>query len=97
MSLLSGLARFTGANLSATMATKKRAGVKKKAKKPASNKRALNKTILSLRKEAAILEEFVAGLSLSDEVPLTRKRIVKKRAKKSVKKKVAKRVVKKRR
>jgi hypothetical protein len=48
---------------------------------------------MSLRKEAAILEEFVATLGEVDEVPLTRKRVVKKAAKKRVVKKTAKKRV----
>ena len=73
-----------------TMATKKKAaGRKKPVKKAAATKRALNKTIASLRKEAAVLEAFVATLSISEEVPLTRKKAVKKRVvKKAVKKKI---------
>jgi hypothetical protein len=44
-----------------------------------------------LRKEAAVLEAFVATLSISEEVPLTRKKAVKKRPiKKTAKKKVVK-------
>ena len=80
-----------------TMATKKKAaGRKKPVKKATATKRALNKTIASLRKEAAVLEAFVATLSISEEVPLTRKKAVKKRAvrkvakKKAVKKKAVK-------
>ena len=72
-------------------AKKKKVAAKKPAKKSATTKHALNKTINSLRKEAAILEKFVATLGAIDEVPLTRKRVVKKRvAKKATKKKVAK-------
>ena len=71
-----------------TMATKKKAaGRKKPVKKAAATKRALNKTIASLRKEAAVLEAFVATLSISEEVPLTRKKAVKKRVVKKVAKK----------
>ena len=75
-----------------TMAAAKKKSVKKKpAKKSAATKRALNKTIASLRKEAAVLEAFVATLSISEEVPLTRKKAVKKVAKKkAVKKKAVK-------
>ena len=75
-----------------TMATKKKAaGRKKPVKKAVATKRALNKTIASLRKEAAVLEAFVATLSISEEVPLTRKKAVKKVAKKkAVKKKAVK-------
>ena len=75
-----------------TMATKKKAaGRKKPVKKSAATKRALNKTIASLRKEAAVLEAFVSTLSISEEVPLTRKKAVKKRpVKKAAKKKVVK-------
>jgi uncharacterized membrane protein YqiK len=74
------------------MATKKKAAVRRKpAKKAAATKRALNKTIASLRKEAAMLEDFVATLDLVAEVPITRKKVVKKRAvKKAAKKKVVK-------
>ena len=73
-----------------TMATKKKAaGRKKPVKKAAATKRALNKTIASLRKEAAVLEAFVATLSISEEVPLTRKKAVKKRVVKKVAKKKA--------
>lgn len=73
-----------------TMATKKKAAKRKKpVKKSAATKRALNKTITSLRKEAAALEAFVATLSISEEVPLTRKRAVKKRVVKKVAKKKA--------
>ena len=74
------------------MATKKKVVRRKKpVKKATATKRALNKTIASLRKEAAVLEAFVATLSISEEVPLTRKKAVKKRpAKKAAKKKVAK-------
>jgi hypothetical protein len=77
------------------MATKKKVVRRKKpVKKAAATKRALNKTIISLRKEAAALEAFVATLSISEEVPLTRKRAVKKRpAKKAAKKKVVKKKV----
>ena len=80
------------------MATKKKkVTVRKPVKKAATTKRALNKTILSLRKEAAILEKFVATLGEVDEVPLARKRVVKKKAakKKLVKKRVAKKAAKK--
>ena len=75
-----------------TMAAAKKKSVKKKpAKKSGATKRALNKTIASLRKEAAVLEAFVATLSISEEVPLTRKKAVKKRVvKKAVKKKIVK-------
>ena len=75
-----------------TMATKKKAEKRKKpVKKSAATKRALNKTITSLRKEAAALVAFVATLSISEEVPLTRKKAVKKVAKKKpVKKKAVK-------
>jgi len=74
------------------MATKKKVVRRKKpAQKAAATKRALNKTIASLRKEAAVLEAFVATLSISEEVPLTRKKAVKKRpAKKAAKKKAVK-------
>jgi hypothetical protein len=76
------------------MAAKKRV-VKKKA---AATKRALHKTIASLRKEAAALEIFVASLDLVAEVPITRKRTVKKRTvKRVVKKKTAKKAAVKRR
>ena len=76
------------------MATKKKkVAARKPVKKAATTKRALNKTILSLRKEAALLEKFVATLGDVDEVPLTRKRVVKKKVAK--KKLVKKRVVKK--
>ena len=72
------------------MATKKKAVRRKKpVKKAAATKRALNKTIASLRKEATALEAFVATLSISEEVPLTRKKAVKKRAVKKVAKKKA--------
>lgn len=80
------------------MATKKKkVAARKPVKKAATTKRALNKTILSLRKEAAILEKFVATLGEVDEVPLTRKRVLKKKAakKKMVKKRVAKKAAKK--
>ena len=75
-----------------TMAAAKKKSVKKKpAKKSGATKRALNKTIASLRKEAAVLEAFVATLSISEEVPLTRKKAVKKRVvKKAAKKKIVK-------
>ena len=75
-----------------TMAAAKKKSVKKKpAKKSGATKRALNKTIASLRKEAAVLEAFVATLSITEEVPLTRKKAVKKRVvKKAAKKKVVK-------
>ncbi len=77
---------------------KKKATGRKPVKKVAATKRALHKTIASLRKEAAALEEFVASLDLVAEVPITRKKTVKKRAvKKLVKKKTAKKAVKKRR
>ena len=78
-----------------TMATKKKAaGRKKPVKKSAATKRALNKTIASLRKEAAVLEAFVETLDLVAEVPITRKKAVKKRAvKKVAKKKAAKKKV----
>jgi len=74
------------------MATKKKVVRRKKpVKKAAATKRALNKTIASLRKEAAALEAFVATLSISEEVPITRKKAVKKRpVKKTAKKKVVK-------
>ena len=77
------------------MATKKKAaGRKKPVKKSAATKRALNKTIASLRKEAAVLEAFVETLDLVAEVPITRKKAVKKRAvKKVAKKKAAKKKV----
>ena len=76
------------------MAAKKRV-VKKKA---AATKRALHKTIASLRKEAAALEIFVASLDLVAEVPITRKRTIKKRTvKRVVKKKTAKKAAVKRR
>jgi hypothetical protein len=81
------------------MATKKKkASARKPVKKAATTKRAINKTIISLRKEAALLEKFVATLGEVDEVPLTRKRVVKKKAakKKVVKRRVAKKVAKKR-
>jgi len=74
-------------------AKKKKVAAKRPIKKAAATKRTLNKTITSLRKEAAILEEFVATLGAVNEVPLTRKRVVKKRA---VKKKVVKKAAKKR-
>ena len=61
-------------------AKKKKVAARKPVKKAATTKQALNKTILSLRKEAAILEKFVATLGEVDEVPLTRKRVVKKKA-----------------
>ena len=49
------------------------------------------KVILSSGKEAAVLEAFVATLSISEEVPLTRKKAVKKRpVKKAAKKKAVK-------
>jgi hypothetical protein len=75
-----------------TMAAAKKKSVKKKpAKKSGATKRALNKTIASLRKEAAVLEAFVETLDLVAEVPITRKKVVKKRAvKKVVKKKAVK-------
>lgn len=69
---------------------KKKSAAKRPIKKATATKRALKKTIMSLRKEAAILEEFVATLGEVDEVPLTRKRVVKKAAKKRVVKKAAK-------
>jgi len=74
------------------MATKTRVSVgKKPTKKTVTTKRAINKTIASLRKEAAVLEKFVAGLDLVAEVPITRKKAVNKRAvKKVVKKKTVK-------
>ena len=73
-----------------TMASKETAAKgKKPVKKSAATKRALNKTIASLRKEAAVLEAFVATLSISEEVPLTRKKAVKKRVVKKVAKKKA--------
>ncbi len=74
------------------MATKKRVVRRKKpVKKAAATKRALNKTFASLSKEAAVLEAFVATLSISEEVPLTRKKAVKKRpVKKAAKKKAVK-------
>lgn len=77
------------------MATKKKAtGRKKPVRKSAATKRALNKTIASLRKEAAVLEAFVETLDLVAEVPITRKKVVKKRAvKKIAKKKPAKKKV----
>ena len=77
------------------MATKKKAaGRKKPVKKSAATKRALNKTIASLRNEAAVLEAFVETLDLVAEVPITRKKAVKKRAvKKVAKKKAAKKKV----
>ena len=81
------------------MATKKKkVAARKPVKKAATTKRAINKTILSLRKEAALLEKFVATLGDVDEVPLTRKRVVKKKVakKKVVKKRVVKKVAKKR-
>jgi len=80
------------------MATKKKkVAARKPVKKAATTKRALNKTILSLRKEAALLEKFVATLGDVDEVPLTRKRVVKKKAtkKKLVKRRVVKKAAKK--
>lgn len=80
------------------MAVKKRKiAAKKPTKKAAATKRRLNKTIISLRKEAAILEEFVATLGAVDEVPLTRKRVTKKKAakKKVATKRVAKKAAKK--
>ena len=77
------------------MATKKKAAKRKKpVKKTAATKRALNKTIASLRKEAAVLEAFVETLDLVAEVPITRKKVVKKRA---VKKVVKRKAVKKKR
>jgi hypothetical protein len=78
---------------------KKKAASKKPVKKSTATKYAIQKTIVSLRKEAAAaLELFVASLDLVVEVPITRKRTVKKRAvKKVVKKKTAKKAVKKRR
>lgn len=81
------------------MAAKKKVVKKRVVKKKATaTKRALHKTIASLRKEAAALEIFVASLDLVAEVPITRKRTVKKRAvKRVVKKKTAKKAVKKRR
>ena len=67
---------------------------KKPTKKTATTKRAINKTIASLYKEAEILEKFVAGLDLVTEAPIARKKAVKKRAaKKVVTKKVAKKKV----
>ena len=80
------------ATLRPIMATKKKAAKRKKpVKKTAATKRALNKTIASLRKEAAVLEAFVETLDLVAEVPITRKKVVKKRAvKKVVKKKAVK-------
>ena len=77
---------------------KKKAASKKPVKKATATKRALHKTIASLRKEAAALELFVASLDLVAEVPITRKKPIKKRAvKKVVKKKTVKKAVKKRR
>lgn len=77
---------------------KKKAASKKPIKKAAATKRALHKTIASLRKEAAALELFVASLDLVVEVPITRKKPIRKRAvKKVVKKKAAKKAVKRRR
>ena len=77
---------------------KKKAASKKPVKKSTATKQAIQKTIVSLRKEAAALELFVASLDLVVEVPITRKKPVKKRAvKKVVKKKTAKKAVKKRR
>ena len=86
-----GFARSAGI-VPTTMATKKKAAKRKKpVKKAAATKRALNKTIASLRKEAAVLEAFVETLDLVAEVPITRKKVVKKRAvKKVVKKKAVK-------
>ncbi len=74
------------------MVSKKRVATgKKPTKKTTATKRAINKTIASLHKEAEALEKFVAGLDLVSEVPIARKKAVKKRAvKKVVKKKVAK-------
>jgi len=72
-------------------AAKKKTVKKKPVRKSAATKRALNKTIASLRKEAAALEAFVETLDLVAEVPITRKKAVKKRVvKKVVKKKAVK-------
>ena len=91
-----GFARSAGIVWPTMAAAKKKSAKKKPAKKSAATKRALNKTIASLRKEAAVLEAFVATLSISEEVPLTRKKAVKKRpVKKAAKKKVVKKAVKK--
>ena len=77
---------------------KKKAASKKPVKKSTATKQAIQKTIVSLRKEAAALELFVASLDLVVEVPIARKRTVRKRVvKRAVKKKTAKKAVKKRR
>ena len=86
-----GFARSAGIVWPTMAAAKKKTAKKKPAKKSAATKRALNKTIASLRKEAAVLEAFVATLSISEEVPLTRKKAIKKRVvKKAAKKKIVK-------
>ena len=86
-----GFARSAGIVWPTMAAAKKKSAKKKPVRKSAATKRALNKTIASLRKEAAVLEAFVATLSISEEVPLTRKKAVKKRVvKKAAKKKVVK-------
>ena len=80
------------------MAAKKKAAAKRPKKKAAATKHALQKTIASLRKEAAALEVFVASLDLVAEVPITRKKAPAKRAvKKVAKKKSVKRAAKKHR
>ena len=77
---------------------KKKVARKKPVKRSVSTKHALKKTIVSLRKEAAALEKFVATLDIVVEVPITRKKAPAKRAvKRSLKKKVVKRATKKRR
>ncbi len=77
---------------------KKKVARKKPVKRSVSTKHALKKTIVSLRKEAAALEKFVATLDLVAEVPITRKKApVRRVAKKPVKKKTVKRATKKRR